>query len=485
MSAARRRIALVRYNAPYFLPFGRALEERGFDVYWVSSHRSDAAQLTGPGRIPVSRVLDVTRGFDPESLSAEECRAALAPYEQAGAPRMHDVILMDRVLRRQPHAAALRYLRHVHEALRRFFSEQRIELVSSGRDTALNIASMLVCRSLGTPWVVPTRLRLPRETYGFCSGHETADFVRLRDVTDDDRRWAEAFLDDFSRRRVAPPALKRAARSFVDVARMLPQHAGLFWAAVKASRLDAGNSYTRYTVADLVRMYARRRRNLLAYRRAHPWQAPGSAPFCLYALHTQPESSIDVAGSYFSDQVALVTFIARSLPVTHELYVKVHPTDVDGQPVSFYRRLAAIPGVRLINYDLDSGSLVQRAAIVFTLTGTVGYEAALHGKPVIAFARNYFNRLPTVSYCDAPPQLPGLIDAALAMRADDATRLGTIDAVAALRASAFDGEVNREYGEHPTTLTDADLATLQNAYDALYAVLVSGRREQTAPLGAA
>lgn len=479
-----RRLALVRYTVPYFLPFGRALEDRGFEVYWVSSHRSDAACLVGRGGIPASRVLDVTSGFDPSGPSAEACRATLAAYEEPGSPRMHDIIMMDRILRRQPADAALRYLRHVHETLRSFFVDRGIELVSSGRDTALNLASMLVSRSLGIPWVVPTRLRIPRETYGFCSGHDTADFVKIRDVTADDRGWAAGFVDDFARKEVAPPALKKAARGFSDVAAMLPLHARLFWTAVKASRLDAGNRLTRYSLGDLVRMYVGRRRNLFAYQRARPWRTPGASPFCLYALHTQPESSIDVAGSYFSDQAALVTFIARSLPVSHELYVKVHPTDVDGQPLSFYRRLAAVPGVRLINYDVDSRTLVQRASIVFTLTGTIGYEAALAGKPVVTFARNYFNGLPTVSYCDAPPRLPGLIDAALAMRPDASTRLEIIEAVAALRASAFDGEINREYGEHPAGLTAADLAALQDAYDAVYSVLVSRRREQAAPLGA-
>lgn len=33
-----------------------------------------------------------------------------------------------------------------------------------------------------------------------------------------------------------------------------------------------------------------------------------------------------LGGSFFFDQIALITFIARSLPVTHELYVKVLPT---------------------------------------------------------------------------------------------------------------------------------------------------------------
>ncbi len=476
MSTGAKRIALVRYTVPYFLPFGRALEERGFEVFWVSSSRSDAAHLTAPSGVPARRVLDVTAGFDPSADTEDDCRRALAAYEREGLPRIHDIILMDRILRRQPQTFALRYLRHIQDRMRRFFVDNGIEMVSSGRDTALNIGSMLVSRSLGLPWVVPTRLRIPRETYAFSSSHDTADLVRVRPVTPEDRRWAESFVGNFTRSRVAPPALKKAARSFTDVARMLPQHARLFLSALKASRLDAGNTFNRYTVIDLMRMYVRRRRNLLAYRRAHVWRAPADGPFCIYALHTQPESSIDVAGSYFSDQAALVTVIARSLPVSHELYVKVHPTDVDGQPVSFYRRLASIPGVRLINHDEDSRALVERASIVFTLTGTIGYEAALRGKPVIAFARNYFNTLPTVLQCEAPPQLPGLIDRALAMQPDAKMHARIVDAVAALRACAFDGEVNREYGEHPTALTDQDLSALQDAYDALYQVLVTPRR---------
>src|SRR5207249_203047 len=114
-----------------------------------------------------------------------------------------------------------------------------------------------------------------------------------------------------------------------------------------------------------------------------------------------------------SDQFALITLIARSLPVSHDLYVKIHPTDVDGRSLSWFRRIAAIPGVRLINYDVSSRALVERASIVFTLTGTIGYEAALLGKTVITFAKNFYNGLPTVRYCDTPTGLPSLIAASL------------------------------------------------------------------------
>jgi len=83
-------------------------------------------------------------------------------------------------------------------------------------------------------------------------------------------------------------------------------------------------------------LYLRRRFNMNVFKGFPPHSSVGEGPFCLYASHTQPESSIDVAGSYFADQIALINFISRSLPVSHELYVKIHPTDVDGKSFLFY-----------------------------------------------------------------------------------------------------------------------------------------------------
>lgn len=474
MGASRQpapRLALVGYTPEYFLPFAHVLERAGFTVFWVAGLRSDAERLLSLG-VPPSQVLDVTVGLEECRAEIDACRKGLAPLEAVAGPRINDIILMDRILRRVPQDAALRYLWHVQQQVRAFFAARDITLVSSGRDTALQLTSMLVSRVMGIPWVVPTRLRIPKDVYLFCSGHDTADVVRLREPREADRHWAETLLDDFTARKSAQmPALKRAARGFGDVVQLLPDHVRLFAAALRAARSDRGNLHARYTAGRLVRMYVSRRWNLLRYRMSPPFAAPGAPPFCLYALHTQPESSIDVVGSFFSDQIALVRFIARSLPVSHELYVKVHPTDVDGQPLSFYRTLAAIPGVRLIDHGVPTRDLLSNTAIVFSLTGTIGYEAGLMGTPVVTFARNYFNALPSVHYCDAPPQLPALIERLLAAPPPVALRQRTIAALADWKAQAFEGEVNRMYGEHPSPLTQADLETLREAYITLHGAL--------------
>jgi hypothetical protein len=466
-----RNIALVRYQPEYFQAFSSALASSGFEVYWVNSHRSQHLRLTRRLGVPASRSLDTTARFDPEAVDIPTCRTQLATLESERGPRIYDIILMDRVLRRQPTDVALRYLHHLQRVLTDYFSENSIALITSGRDTALSLMSMLVARRLGIPWVVPTRLRIPRDLYAFSSSHETGDVIRFRSAGERDRAWARDFLWTF-RAAAVSPAIGKSARRFRDVFRLMPDHWRAFRQELSASIDDRANRYARHSIGRLVAMYAARRRNMLSYTIFRPYSPPGDKQYVLYALHTQPESSIDVAGSYFSDQIALVTFIARSLPVSHELYVKVHPADMDGKTLAFYRTIARIPGVRLIDYAVDSRRLIAGCDIVFTLTGTIGYEAALLGKPVITFANNFFNRLPRVHRCEAPAKLRELIATVLSNVASPNDDDRIVEVLADLRSNAFEGEVNRNYGVDNAPLSAEDLANLRVAYETLYRTLV-------------
>lgn len=474
----KKRIALIGYAGEYFKCFGEALEEIGFEVYWVCSTRSEAVFLRKNALIPSNRILDTTIGFKGKESNIEESHIILSKLEYKDKPRVYDIILMDRVLRHKKTTEALAYIVHLDKVLLHFFIKNEISLVSSGRDTALQLMSMIVSNKLGIPWVVPTRLRIPMETYGFCTGPETDNFIKLFNPQKTDSQWAETILKNFNNFHYRP-ALKVATRNFRDVIFMIPIHLATFAKLLKQSYWDWGNDYSNYSIKKTIFLYIRRRINMLGYKLFSPYSPIGTKPFCIYALHTQPESSIDVAGSYFSDQIALITYIARSLPASHELYVKVHPTDVDGKPLSFYKRIKRIPGVRLINYDVSSRDLVKKASIVFTLTGTIGYEAGLMGKQVITFAKNFYNDLPTVNYCDAPPRLPYFVDHLINKDTPDNSEEQILNFLKDYRCRIFDGEVNRGYGEKPTTLNSQDLVTLQKAYDHLYNIMVKKNSPDT------
>jgi Capsule polysaccharide biosynthesis protein len=468
-----RRVALIGYPAEYFLPFASALEDAGFEVFWVCALKADAKYLISHG-IPVARILDVNYSFRPGSHPLAQCREELAQWENEIDPKVNDIILMDRLISKKDWHFSIEYLHHVGTSISAFLMSNRVSLVTSWRDTAIQLIAMLVARKQGIPFVIPTRLRIPQEVYGFCTAHHTESFLSIRESTEDDAAWSENVLAAFEALTLKP-AFKKSARSFTDVLRLLPIHARAFGYEFRRSFDDVANDYTRYTIGKLITMYFNRKVNLLSYKLFNPSVrgVPSDERFCLYALHTQPESSIDVQGSYFSDQLELIRHIARSLPCTHALYVKVHPTDLDGKSLDFYRRVKAIPSVVLVDYNVDSRSLLNRTSLVFALTGTIAYEAGLMRKPVIVFARNFFNALPTVYRCDAPAELPQLIVDVLAKdKHADATRVQVIEFLSRLRASSFDGEVSRTYGASNEPLRPADLRQVQLAYGLVHRAFV-------------
>jgi len=93
----------------------------------------------------------------------------------------------------------------------------------------------------------------------------------------------------------------------------------------------------------------------------------------------------------------------------------------------------------------------------------------LMGKSVVTFAKNYFNDMPSVHYCDSPPRLPALINSLLRIQAPE-TRTELIAFLARLKARSFDGEFNRMYLPEQDRLTSEDVAVLQIAYNELFAL---------------
>ena len=207
---------------------------------------------------------------------------------------------------------------------------------------------------------------------------------------------------------------------------------------------------------------------MILYKLNNQKSEVGSSPFVIYPLHTQPESSIDVAGAFFSNQAELIKSISRSLPIGFDLVVKIHPTDVDGKSIKFYKEISNIPGVKIVDYKYDIKWLIMNAKIIFTLTGTMGYEEHF-GKPVITFARTYYHNLRI--FLQIPFDLAATISESLKYLPNDDS---IINEIAKLKSCVFSGEVNRNYGESPSQLTIDDISQLKIAYSALYNILLIG-----------
>lgn len=118
--------------------------------------------------------------------------------------------------------------------------------------------------------------------------------------------------------------------------------------------------------------------------------------FYVYPTHYHPESSTSVLAPYFTDEFNNILNIHNSLAIGTYLYVKDHISARGIKSENFYKKISALPGVRIIHYSYNTKELVIKSKGVISITSTVGYEAALLGKPVYLLGRVFYEKFPNV-----------------------------------------------------------------------------------------
>lgn len=209
-------------------------------------------------------------------------------------------------------------------------------------------------------------------------------YARVLDAAEAERRSVDAFIELNTRSyaEAIPPyeAVRLSARN------------GRLWSwAHEARSIASGLGRIRH-LHERWRLY-----------RAYTHQvtpALSKKPNLVVLLHYQPERTSIPEGGMFGQQWLMVESLAASLPAGWVLRVKEHPSTFTGQyrrgyrSPAFFANLATLPSVELVEPLHDTYALVDEASAVATITGTVGVQAIIRGRPVLAFG--------TASYRDAP-----------------------------------------------------------------------------------
>ena len=138
-------------------------------------------------------------------------------------------------------------------------------------------------------------------------------------------------------------------------------------------------------------------------------------PFVYFPLHYEPEYVLLSGAPYFDNQLAVITSIAKSLPVGYKLYVKEHPQQgtIGWKDINFYKSIMRLPNVYLLHPTISSNKLVQNSSLVCNIAGTTGLEAALYNKPTVLFSDQIYSKLPSVHRVKNLEELPQIIKTAL------------------------------------------------------------------------
>lgn len=120
--------------------------------------------------------------------------------------------------------------------------------------------------------------------------------------------------------------------------------------------------------------------------------------FVLFGMQLQPErSSFPLAGN-FDDQITAVKMLSESVPDEVTIYVKEHPkllcnpnlTSFNYRDILYYDLLSSFRNVKLVDINVSTERLIEKAEAIFTLTGSVGWEGLLQGKKVGVFGSPWY-----------------------------------------------------------------------------------------------
>jgi len=134
----------------------------------------------------------------------------------------------------------------------------------------------------------------------------------------------------------------------------------------------------------------------------------------------EPERSLLRKGEYYTNQIDLIKNISQSLPIGMKLLVKEHPSmKLQGwRNINYYKKIIAMPNVKLMHNSLSSYDLIQNSSLVITIASTVSLESAFFNKCSIVFSDVDCSSLSSVFIINKLENLSEIIKKALNSKVD-------------------------------------------------------------------
>jgi hypothetical protein len=351
---------------------------------------------------------------EPRRELPEADRGLLAALERPGVPTVHNMILGDRVVSRLAYDDALRYATFIARRLAELFEELKPSVIIGGWDGVHGGLTLGVARRMGIPWfamnfsVIPTGL--------MCFSNELTAVARVQIAPRDPfelRPMAEDLLGKFERRTVQAPAYVTPTYPSLGNLGRIPARLAVATRTVRNRRASEFLRFTDERTSYSMRAAVGQVRRLTAAAKAlastPTLRAVPETPYVLFGLHLQPESSIDIWAPFFSNQPWVLETLSRSIPPSHKLLVKIHKSDAANYSREQLDRMRALPGLELVHPHADTRRLIENAALIVSIQGTMGLEGGLLGKPVIMLGESPARIFPSVSQVGALIDLPALV----------------------------------------------------------------------------
>ena len=142
--------------------------------------------------------------------------------------------------------------------------------------------------------------------------------------------------------------------------------------------------------------------------------------FIFFPLQVVPERTVSLDAPYYSNQISVITNIAKSIPIDYKLYVKEHFSMEarNWRSISEYKQIMELPNIRIIHPSVSAEKIIKKSKLTITISSTAGMEAAYYKKPTIIFADTIYSKLSSITRINNYEHLRDEIKNSLARKND-------------------------------------------------------------------
>lgn len=365
---------IANYSFTYlFDAIAEQLAKENIQAFWLVNNQKLNAYLQG--KYGSERVLYFSR----------------KDFEETAAPpvadlKLNELIYGDRVLQYEPENG-IRFLENIQQPIYDFIKNNAIKVIFGELTWAHEVMIHRLCKKrpeLDCTFLNPHCTRIPDNRFAFFTEERQNEILEV---------WQDEVCHEALQAK-KPEYLKLNDDTIAKMSSIKGQldRVKRFFTNENIDALDPT-----MIVNQKWRFQSRSREewNRMQYQfiERTPFSEATQSPYIFVGLHKQPESSVEVFGRYYEDQLQNIKNLWRALPSGWKILIKEHTNAIGDRPPSFYHALKALPGVVLIDERTNSYDLIENAHLVVSITGTICYEAALMNVPSVTFAPVFFNKV--------------------------------------------------------------------------------------------
>jgi len=384
----------------FFKKIADELEKKGNNVFWISVSNKWTDYLSNEG-VKTSNILHLKQS---ESIKMEDSNHIIQlihSIEENSVHTLKQVYSMDRILSKKPWDEIFPLFKYITKNISNFLSTNNINITFGEATAAHEILASMISKSLNKYYFVPFTIRIPFERFVFFDGHLQKNFYDIS-APDWDLKKTESFLNEYRKTKPKPSYYYKNNQQ--DSYRNITIYKKVY-EKIKEYFIEKNDNFSQkslyhqlfYEKKYLKAFYAKQVKKKIKFIHI---DTPGN--YVLYAMHVQPEASIDVLGIENNNQYETIKKIALSLPSHYTLLVKEHSNALGTRTPSELRKIASIPGVKLTDPFQNTLELLKYVDLVCTVSGTVAFESTLLGKKSLTLSPMFFNILP-LSFFDINP----------------------------------------------------------------------------------